>query len=296
MPASSCNRRGEMKGWAYCTALACYFQATTRKPRLQASKSECDEELKKKALDKNVLELHLYISERDVDGKRKTCYRSSACVGQAEGGKGKRLAWRATKIVEARQQRIGNGVTRKKKYTKSPTRLVSLMTARSIPDGRVAAHFLCRKREKSCRLADSEIRRCLSQAEAGRRAVPSIGACFVFYLIYFSFLSFFIIFHVGRPSCRFDHFAAQSTHTFGWTRQPAFAFVRFSLLGRLQWALPREGWMGHLLVSLRTFTAAICGSLLLLYSKNVGLVGGWSSAYPKDRMWHTDSHISSAQA
>lgn len=68
------------------------------------------------------------------------------------------------------------------------------MTARSIPDGRVAAHFLCRKREKSCRLADSEIRRCLSQAEAGRRAVPSIGACFVgLFSFDLFFLSFFFL-------------------------------------------------------------------------------------------------------
>lgn len=108
MPAPSCNRRGEMKGWAYCTALACYFQATTRKPRLQASKSECDEEFKKKkkALDKNVLELHLYISERDVDGKRKNLL-SQQRMRRASRGR-KRKATRLKGYKNSRSETTAN--------------------------------------------------------------------------------------------------------------------------------------------------------------------------------------------
>lgn len=94
-----------------------------------------------------------------------------------------------TKIVEAKQ-RIGSGVTEKDKHTKTRTgRLVSLMTARSIPDGRVAAHFLCRKRKilPPRRFGNPSL------FVSGRSGtVPSICACIVrrlFYFLHFYFIS-----------------------------------------------------------------------------------------------------------
>lgn len=73
------------------------------------------------------------------------------------------------------------------------TGLVSLMTARSIPDGRVATHFLCRKREKI--LPPRRFGNPSLFVSGG--TVPRIGACFARRL-FFLLLSFLLPFLSSR--------------------------------------------------------------------------------------------------